>query len=830
DCDGMTDEDYQPEATSCGVGACASTGETSCAGGEVVDSCTAGEPAASDSTCDGVDDDCDGMTDEDYQPEATSCGEGACASTGETSCAAGEVVDSCAPGAAAASDATCDGMDDDCDGMTDEDYQPEATSCGVGACASTGETSCAGGEVVDSCTAGEPAASDSTCDGVDDDCDGATDEDYQPTDTSCGVGACAATGQRVCQDGAEVDTCEAGVAGIETCDGVDDDCDGVTDEGDLCEDSNECTVDVCAGEDGCIYEPVETGTVCGDDGNACTASGFCEDGDCVTAGCPCPRTIGYWKNHEEVWPVDAMTLGGIHYDHQACMDILKSANSKDASVMLGAQLIAAKLNAGNGASTASVNAAIEDAEALLAIYIVGGNPEGADRDLAIAIKDELDAYNNSGVDDGTCPCDVDCDDGNACTTDACDPLEGCVHDPLAPGEGGEEVCGDGVDNDCDGLVDEPDACPCSGPAIDESWQAKRAESDGCHGGSDDHALWLPGFFDGDSSHAVRFTLEEDARLDWYEDDTARLYGTAVVYDTGGGPGEVGSEWYVDVSFGYRGQGSDSAGWGGPKKELKDSCQPWHVTEDWHYFDMVVTRASVVRVGDPTDGATFVQAPTNGKYTFQLGQAANGKNEHVGMSGWLLYQRFGAGEWQRQGDINVDLVEVEAPSCGGEEPSSAGSCCEAGSEPGCADEAVEACVCAIDSYCCDEAWDGQCVQEATCNCELECGGPDSESCYETHSAPGCEDHQVESCVCARDPYCCSAEWDAKCVQEATHQCGDDDDHDDHDGDDDDHDGDDDDHDDHDGDDDDHDGDDDDHDDHDGDDDDHDGDDDDHDGDE
>ena len=77
---------------------------------------------------------------------------------------------------------------------SDEDYAPQATACGVGACAATGVTLVCFGCVEDSCTAGTPAADDATCDGVDDDCDGETDEDYAPQATACGVGACAATG------------------------------------------------------------------------------------------------------------------------------------------------------------------------------------------------------------------------------------------------------------------------------------------------------------------------------------------------------------------------------------------------------------------------------------------------------------------------------------------------------------------------------------------------------------------------------------------------------------------------------------------------------------
>jgi hypothetical protein len=49
----------------------------------------AGSPAANDTSCNGVDNDCNGQVDEDYVPVATNCGAGACAATGPADAGAG---------------------------------------------------------------------------------------------------------------------------------------------------------------------------------------------------------------------------------------------------------------------------------------------------------------------------------------------------------------------------------------------------------------------------------------------------------------------------------------------------------------------------------------------------------------------------------------------------------------------------------------------------------------------------------------------------------------------------------------------------------------------
>jgi hypothetical protein len=84
------------------------------------------------------------------------------------------VEDSFKPKAPSSRDASCDGKDNDCDGVNDEDYVNVGTSCGKGECSSTGTKSCVAGNEVDSCKAGTPKPE--VCDGKDNDCDGLTDE------------------------------------------------------------------------------------------------------------------------------------------------------------------------------------------------------------------------------------------------------------------------------------------------------------------------------------------------------------------------------------------------------------------------------------------------------------------------------------------------------------------------------------------------------------------------------------------------------------------------------------------------------------------------------
>jgi len=268
DCSGSADDDWVVRPQTCGVGACAAVGAFECLASVPTNTCVPKPPlAATDDTCNGVDNDCDGTADEEFVPHAITCGQGACIATGTAICDRGEPSDDCVPlPATDDEDAACDGIDFDCDGTTDEDFVGMTITCGEGTCMRSGTLACVAGDAVESCEPGTGADADAVCDGQDEDCDGATDEDYEPIATTCGTGLCDGnSGAAACTSGVVVDACDP-LAGAqsETCDGVDEDCDGDTDE-------NFGAVGApCDGDDG---DACATGILtCTRDGRAATCS------------------------------------------------------------------------------------------------------------------------------------------------------------------------------------------------------------------------------------------------------------------------------------------------------------------------------------------------------------------------------------------------------------------------------------------------------------------------------------------------------------------------------------------------------------------------------
>jgi MYXO-CTERM domain-containing protein len=227
------------QACSAGVGQCKKTGIMTCAGGAPTCSAVAGQPQAE--ICDGLDNNCDGAVDENNPGAGASCMTalpGVCA-TGLSACGTGGVLQ-CIPDVAPGSIAeACNGLDDNCDGAVDEGFNVNGLcSVGVGGCATKAQIVCDGmGGATCPATAGLPKAE--ICNGIDDNCDGTTDEGFSVGGAcTSGLGACQAMGTFTCDlMGTVVCNALTGAVTPEICGNkIDEDCDGKLDNG--CVDSD----------------------------------------------------------------------------------------------------------------------------------------------------------------------------------------------------------------------------------------------------------------------------------------------------------------------------------------------------------------------------------------------------------------------------------------------------------------------------------------------------------------------------------------------------------------------------------------------------------------
>ncbi len=228
DCNGAADD---LPGLSCGVGAC-TVMVPACANG-LPNTCVPNMPAVE--MCDGIDNNCNQLVDETFPNADKVCDTGlpgACA-VGKTKCvtdAAGTSA-KCVPDKMPGTEA-CDSVDNDCNGMVDDNIVGTGASCSTGllGTCNAGTVSCQGGTI--DCFPNNPPSPE-VCDGLDNDCSGVAD-DFPGAGMACDTGLLGVCkdGINMCQNGVFGCVQQVQAVATDVCgDSKDNDCNGVVDQG-----------------------------------------------------------------------------------------------------------------------------------------------------------------------------------------------------------------------------------------------------------------------------------------------------------------------------------------------------------------------------------------------------------------------------------------------------------------------------------------------------------------------------------------------------------------------------------------------------------------------
>ncbi len=144
---------------------------------------------------------------------------------------------------------------------------------------------------------------------------------------------------------------------------------------------------------GGTVDPGTGGTVDPGTGGS-TGTGGAGGFDGGSDGVNCVYTLGFYKNHTDVWPVQTLFLGQVEYSQAQLIDILNAPATMNALTQLARQLIAAKLNVAGGANGGVATATMDAADALIGSQIAPPVGDGTlSQEDASGLIVDLTAFN-----------------------------------------------------------------------------------------------------------------------------------------------------------------------------------------------------------------------------------------------------------------------------------------------------------------------------------------------------------------------------------------------------------------------------------------------------